>query len=136
VCPASDYSGRCGVLQAAIPTKKFQSNKAYFQIVMLSYNLWRYMVGFAHQQDQGQKVQNTIHVSRLKLLFLAAKIVSGGNRVRVLYSAHLSGKDRLDQLIHNLDTLRKTPGVLNSPLSWDYRCQPTMQNIFCTKMAA
>jgi hypothetical protein len=140
------YDGRAGAENligeakreglAAIPTKKFQSNKAYFQIVMLSYNLWRYMVGFAHQQDQEQKVQHTIHVSRLKLLFLAAKLVSGGNRVRILYSAHLSGKNRLDQLIHNLDTLRKPPGILNSPLAWEYQCQPTMQNIFCTRKAA
>jgi len=94
------------------------------------------MVGFAHKQDQEQKAQNTIHVSRLKLLFLAAKIVSGGNRVRVLYSTYLSGKNRLDQLINNLDTLRKNPGILNSPLSWAYQCQPPMQNIFCMKNAA
>jgi len=140
------YDGRAGAENligeakreglAAIPTKKFQSNKAYFQIVMLSYNLWRSMVGFASKQDQEQKIQNTIHVSRLKLLFLAAKIASGGNRVRILYSNHLSGKDRLDQLITNLDTIRKTPGIINSPLSWDYHCQPPMQNIFCMKKAA
>lgn len=103
---------------------------------MISYNLWRYMVGFAHKQDQEQKTQNTNYVSRLKLLFLAAKIVSGGNRVRILYLNHLSGKDRLDQLITNLDTLRKTPGILNSPLLWDYRFQPTMQIISRMKKAA
>lgn len=140
------YDGRAGAENligeakreglAAIPSKKFQSNKAYFQMVMLSYNLWRYMVGFAHQQDQEEKTQNTIHVSRLKLLFLASKIVSGSNRVRILYSAHINGKDRLDQLINNLDTLRKNPEILNSPISWTYCCQPPMQKNSCIKKAA
>jgi hypothetical protein len=48
-----DYDGRAavepligeaqreGVL--AIPSKKFQSHHAFFQIVMLAYNLWRWM---------------------------------------------------------------------------------------------
>jgi hypothetical protein len=112
-----DYDGRAGAENligeanreglAAIPGKKFQSNKAYFQIVMLSYNLWRYMVGFADLHEREQKAQNTIHVSRLKLLFIAAKIVSGGNTVKIYYSSDLSGKERLDRLIHNLNVLRK-----------------------------
>jgi tRNA U38,U39,U40 pseudouridine synthase TruA len=141
-----EYDGRAGAENligeakreglAAIPTRKFQSNQAYFQIVMLSYNLWRYMIAFAHLNDQEQKTQNTIHVSRLKLLFIAAKIVSGNNRVKVNYSSHLSGKDRLDRLIHNLDILRKHPEMLNSPIYWHKGCQLPMQKIFCMKNAA
>jgi hypothetical protein len=126
---------------AAIPSQKFQSNHAYFQIVMLSYNLWRYMIGFAHLKDQAQKeqeskkenVQNTIHIARLKLLFIAAKIIGGGNTVKINYSSHLSGRDRLDNLIHNLDVLRKHPEILSSPIYWQSRCQPSMQKLFCTK---
>jgi len=129
---------------AAIPSKKFQSNHAYFQIVMLSYNLWRYMIGFAHLRDQAQKeqeskkenVQNTIHIARLKLLFIAAKIIGGGNTVKVKYSSHLSGKDRLDNLIHNLDVLRKHPEILSSPIYWQNQCQPLMQKILCTEKTA
>jgi len=133
-----DYDGRAGAENligeanreglAAIPGKKFQSNKAYFQIVMLSYNLWRYMVGFADLHEREQKSQNTIHVSRLKLLFLAAKVIGGSNRVRVKYSLHLSGRDRLDRLMNNLDTLRKHPEILNSPIYWQGRSHPLMQN--------
>ena len=148
-----EYDGRAGAENligeakreglAAIPSKKFQSNHAYFQIVMLSYNLWRYMIGFAHlkdqmekkQEDKKEKVQNTIHIARLKLLFIAAKIIGGRNRVQVNYSSHLSGKDRLDRLIRNLDTLRKHPEILNSPIYWQKQCQPSMQKISCTKKA-
>ena len=140
------YDGRAGAENlvgeakreglAAIPTKKFQSNKAYFQIVMLSYNLWRYIVGFAQAQDRETKNQPTIHVARLKLLFLASKIIRGGNRLKILYSSQYSGKDRLDRLIGNLDTLRGHPEILNSPQAWDYQCQPFMQKSFCIQKAA
>jgi len=146
-----EYDGRAGAETligeakreglAAIPSKKFQSNQAYFQIVMLSYNLWRYMIGFAHLKDQAHKeqddkkenVQNTIHIARLKLLFIAAKIIGGRNRVQVNYSSHLSGKERLDRLIRNLDTLRKHPEILSSPIYWQTQCQSSMQKISCTK---
>ena len=84
------------------------------------------MIGFADlkdqeqktQKDQDQKTQNTIHVSRLKLLFIAAKIVSGKNTVKIHYSSHLSGRERLDRLIHNLDILRNHPEIFNSPIYW------------------
>ena len=146
-----EYDGRAGAETligeakreglAAIPSKKFQSNQAYFQIVMLSYNLWRYMIGFAQLKDQTQKeqedkkenVQNTIHIARLKLLFIAAKIIGGRNRVQVNYSSHLSGKERLDRLIRNLDTLRKHPEILSSPIYWQNQCQSSMQKISCTE---
>ncbi len=64
-----------------------QRNKAYFQIVLLSYDLWRYIVGFAQAKDQENTHQPTIHAARLKLLFLASKIIRGGNRMKILYSS-------------------------------------------------
>ncbi len=146
-----EYDGRAGAEPligeakreglAAIPSKKFQSNHAYFQVVMLSYNLWRYMMGFAHlkdqpqetQEDQKKNTQNTIHIARLKLLFLAAKIIGGRNRVQVNYSSHISGKERLDRLIRNLDVLRKHPEILSSPIYWQKEHPLSMQKIFCTE---
>jgi len=68
--------------------------------------------------------------------FIAAKIVSGNNRVKVNYSSHLIGKERLDRLIHNLDFLRKHPEILHSPIYWHKECQLPMQKIFCMKNAA
>jgi hypothetical protein len=69
------------------------------------------------------------------LLFIAAKIVGGGNTVKIHYSSHLSARSRLDRLIHNLDLLRKRPEILNSPLYWHQNCQPPMHNISCMKNA-
>jgi len=86
------------------------------------------------QKEQDPKPQHTIHVSRLKLLFIAAKIVSGNNTVKIHYSSHLSGRERLDHLIHNLDILRNHPKILNSPVYWHKECQLPMQTISCMKI--
>ena len=78
----------------AIPSGKFKNNYAFFQIVMLAYNIWRYMKIMAHQSIGKAKSQmqgimtNTIRIARLKLLFIAAKAVKDGNRDKVKYSIH------------------------------------------------
>jgi hypothetical protein len=67
-----------------IPSAKFKNNYAFFQIVMLAYNIWRYMKMIAQQsqpKDQSESsevrsgvlkgiVENTIRIARLKLLFI------------------------------------------------------------------
>ena len=84
----------------AIPSAKFKTNYAYFQIVMLAYNIWRYLkmiaqldIGDDHcdQADDGAKglpgiMNNTIRIARLKLLFIAAKVVKEYNVDKVKYS--------------------------------------------------
>ena len=66
----------------AIPSAKFKNNYAYFQIVMLAYNIWRYFKMMAEiskannkakthdsAQDEFQGIiNNTIRIARLKLL--------------------------------------------------------------------
>lgn len=82
----------------AIPSSKFASNYAYFQLVMLAYNIWRAykMLAEHSQRDQSEQVKqpecslkgimhNTIRIARLKLLLLAAKIRShsGGKHGKI-----------------------------------------------------
>lgn len=68
---------------------------------MLAFNLWRWMklvAGHAERAQQvGKKVDepvriempdHTIRIARLKLLFVAAKIVTHGNREEARYSLH------------------------------------------------
>ena len=117
---------------AAIPSKNFHSNMAFFQIVMLAYNLWRYLKCFAEPKDHPEPIINTVHVSRLKLLFLAAKIITHDNRTQLRYSRHVSIKKTLDSLFERVDLLRKHPELWASPVLWQSRCQPPMQKIFCT----
>jgi hypothetical protein len=72
----------------AIPSAKFKNNYAYFQMVMLAYNLWRYFKMMAeHSNDENDLspevpydsltglMDNHIRIARLKLLHIAAKVV-------------------------------------------------------------
>jgi hypothetical protein len=90
----------------AIPSKRFLSNHAFFQIVMFAYNIWRWIklvagvrpgvdqpVSESSSSHQGvapgeQIVNQTIRIARLKMLFVAAKIVTHERQTTVKYSAH------------------------------------------------
>jgi len=85
----------------AIPSKRFQAHHLFFQIVMLAYNLWRWMkllAGHAEQHtQQGKPVpepmrirmpDHTLRIARLKMLCVAAMIRFHGNPDEVLYSVH------------------------------------------------
>jgi hypothetical protein len=109
---------------AAIPSKNFQMNMAYFQIVMLAYNLWRYIKLMSHADSAEKPILNTVHVSRLKLLFLSAKIVSHSNKTKVKYSGYLSRREILDRLFKNVEKLRRYPEIWASPIAWQNSCQP------------
>jgi len=113
---------REGVL--AIPSKKFQTHHAFFQIVMLAYNLWRWMkllAGHAQRQEQkGEQVEkrkqitmpdHTIRIARLKMLFVAAKIRFHGNRDEVRYSIHDSRAAGLIDFMVYLDDRRRAEGL-------------------------
>lgn len=75
---------------AAIPSGKFKNNYAFFQIVMLAYNLWRYYKLLAGRCGKKVKMlagvaDNKIRIGRLKLLMIGAKLVKSGNRDMVKY---------------------------------------------------
>ena len=73
----------------AIPSAKFKNNYAYFQIVMLAFNIWRYfkmMAEISNRNDMSDTsdsvhdslkglMNNHIRIARLKLLLIGAKIV-------------------------------------------------------------
>jgi hypothetical protein len=101
----------------AIPSKRFQSHHAFFQIVMLTYNLWRWMKWLASQVDQPapsgrtkrppiQLPDHTIRIARLKMLYVAAKIVVHGNRDQLRYSEHEQRASGLIDFLQYLDRRR------------------------------
>jgi hypothetical protein len=108
---------REGVL--AIPSKRFQAHHAFFQVVMLAYNLWRWMKMLAsHAQQQKQPEvkatpprpigmpDHTIRITRLKMLFIAAKIRFHANRDEVAYSVHEVRSAGLVDYLRYLDRRR------------------------------
>jgi len=124
---------------SAIPGNKFKSNYAFFQLVMLSYNIWRWMklTAGCHQQEVGKNhtgdgdakekevpaiVSNTIRIARLKMLFLAAKIVDHANRQKIYYSIHDSRTSGLIDFMKYLDKKRK------KKIRWRDECrQPVLK---------
>jgi hypothetical protein len=80
-----------------VPSAKFKNNYTFFQLVMLAFNIWRYLKPMASsnegvdQQEPEQTVSdsiasNTIRIARLKLLHIAAKVVKDKNRDKLKYS--------------------------------------------------
>lgn len=96
----------CEGLQA-VPSKSFAHNSAFFQLAMFSYNLWRYVKAFANQPEETAWSLNTNEVSRLKLLYLAAKINFHSDRTEIKYSQHMSVKPTWENLLMRLDDIRR-----------------------------
>lgn len=116
--PLIGEAQREGVL--AIPSQRFQTHHAFFQLVMLAYNLWRWMkllAGYAARQAQQgtplpepQQIRlpdSTLRIGRLKLLYVAAKIRFHSNRDEVLYSVHEQRAAGLTDFLSYLDRRRK-----------------------------
>jgi len=107
----------------AIPSGRFKNNYAFFQIVMLAYNIWRYMKILAHKYA-GHSSQlsgimtNTIRIARLRLLFIAAKVVKDSNRDKVRYSIHDARTPALIGFLKFLDTSRGQPRPWENNNTW------------------
>ncbi len=111
----------------AIPSARFKTNYAFFQIVMLAYNFWRYMKIMAHKSvgTDGSELSgimtNTIRIARLKLLLIAAKVVKNENRDEVKYSIHDSRTSTVMNVLKFLDAYRARPRPWASGSSWPQR---------------
>jgi hypothetical protein len=118
-----------------IPSAKFKTNYAFFQVVMMAYNIWRYMKMIAqrslspgHSKDSltaGSLLKNimtnTVRIARLKLLFIAAKVVKDGNRDKVKYSIHDARTPEMLSFLQFLDKRRTQPKPWLLSGSWPQR---------------
>ena len=114
-----------------IPSAKFKNNYAFSQIVMLAYNIWRYMKMIAQKSISGHRtakgsilkgiITNTVRIARLKLLFIAAKVVNHSNRDTIKYSIHDSRTPEMFDLLQFLDNARSSPRAWNEELIWSPR---------------
>jgi hypothetical protein len=114
-----------------IPSAKFKSNYAFFQIVMLAYNIWRYMKMVAQQSVSADTlnkskvmqgiVTNTVRIARLKLLFIAAKVVKDGNRDKVKYSVHDARTPEMLSFLRHIDKRRVQIKPWLEPGGWPQR---------------
>ena len=104
----------------AIPSSRFKSNYAFFQIVMLAYNIWRYMKILAERSARSTDASpedqvltgirdNTVRIARLRLLMISAKVVTAANRHKVRYSVQDSRTPGLFAFLKYLDIKRAQP---------------------------
>ena len=129
---------REGIL--AIPSNKFHANHAFFQIVMLAYNLWRWTKLMAEMSENPKvspvpkraegdplgMADHTNKLARLKLLFVPAKIQFHAGQNFVRYSVLDSRTEGQINFLAFLDHRRKRIAAsVNSARS-------AMQRILCT----
>lgn len=112
----------------AVPSAKFKNNYAFFQLVMLAYNIWRYMKLMAESTITGKQVQslkgiasNTIRIARLRILLIAAKVVKDQNRDKVKYSIHDTRTPTMFGFLKHLDLMRSKPRPWLQSTGWPQR---------------
>jgi Transposase DDE domain group 1 len=88
------------------PSHRFDVNGNHFQLAMLAYNLncWLMLFNREPQEDATALQHTTLATSRLRFLFVAAKIWRHAGRTGVSYSDHYEDKGLFQRL---MDRLRK-----------------------------
>jgi hypothetical protein len=89
---------------AAHPSGRFDVNGNHFQLAMLAYNLncWLMLFNREPQADAAKLHHTTLATSRLRFLFVAAKIWRHAGRTGVSYSDHYEEKGVFQRLMDRL----------------------------------
>jgi hypothetical protein len=89
---------------AAHPSGRFDVNGNHFQLAMLAYNLncWLMLFNREPQGDATQLRHTTLATSRLRFLFVAAKIWRHAGRTGVSYGDHYEEKGVFERLMNRL----------------------------------
>lgn len=89
---------------AAHPSGRFDVNGNHFQLAMLAYNLncWLMLFHREPQADATKLQHTTLATSRLRFLFVAAKIWRHAGRTGVSYSDHYEEKGVFERLMDRL----------------------------------
>jgi hypothetical protein len=93
---------------AAHPSGRFDVNGNHFQLAMLAYNLncWLMLFNREPQADATELKHTTLATSRLRFLFVAAKIWRHAGRTGVSYSDHYEEKGVFERLMDRLRLVR------------------------------
>ena len=92
---------------AAHPSARWAMNCIHFQLAMLAYNLNCWLMLFNREEEAKLDAlqHTTLATTRLKFLFLAAKIWRHAGRVGVSYSDHFAEKKVFERLMNRLRTV-------------------------------
>jgi hypothetical protein len=107
---------------AAHPSGRFDVNRNHFQLAMLAYNLnaWLMLFNREPQSDVNALKHTTLATSRLRFLFIAAKIWRHAGRTGISYSDHYEEKTTFQRLMSRLRNIVSRPSgfkpVIVAPL--------------------
>jgi hypothetical protein len=92
---------------AAHPSGRFDVNRNHFQLAMLAYNLncWLMLFNREPQANATELKHTTLATSRLRFLFIAAKIWSHAGRTGVSYGDHYEEKGLFERLMNRLRSI-------------------------------
>ena len=96
---------------AAYPSARWAMNCNHFQMAMLAYNLNGWLLLFNREEKAGAEElpHTTLATSRLRFLFLAAKIWRHGGRVGVSYSDPYAEQGIFQRLMQRLRAIAVGP---------------------------
>jgi hypothetical protein len=132
---AAFYDGRAGAENlikeanndaglAAYPSARWAMNCIHFQLAMLAYNLNCWLIAFNREEEA--KVATLHHTmlstTRLKFVFLAARIWSHAGRVGVSYSDHYAEKGLFQRLMERLRAIARRGSSLSPVIPIALRC--------------
>jgi hypothetical protein len=132
---ADFYDGRAGAENlikeanndaglAAYPSARWGMNCIHFQLAMLAYNLNCWLIAFNREEKATVKTlhHTTLATTRLKFVFLAARIWSHAGRVGVSYSDHYAEKGLFQRLMERLRGVASTGTSFVPVISTALRC--------------
>ncbi len=102
---------------AAHPSRRFDTNRNHFQLVMLAYNLNCWLLLFQREADATpEKLRHTtLATARLRFLFVAAKIWRHAGRTGISYSDQYQEKGLFERLMRRLRAIAP-PGSNFAPV--------------------
>jgi hypothetical protein len=106
------------------PSARWAMNCIYFQLAMLAYNLNCWLMLFNREEQATVETlgHTTLATTRLKFLFLAARIWSHAGRVGVSYSDHYPEQHLLERLMTRLRALVANEDGFAPVISGTLRC--------------
>ena len=108
----------------AHPSGRWAMNCIHFQLAMLAYNLNCWLMLFNREEEAKAAAlgHTTLATTRLKFLFLAAKIWRHAGRVGVSYSDHYPEQGLFERLMNRLRTVTATEKGFAPVIATALRC--------------
>ena len=109
---------------AAHPSARWAMNCIHFQLAMLAYNLNCWLMLFNREEEAKVAAlgHTTLATTRLKFLFLAAKIWRHAGRVGVSYSDHYPEQGLMERLMNRLRAIAATENGFTPVIAAALRC--------------